>query len=245
MGEFNEKVVLITGAAGVIGREASKRFKEEGALLVLIDNDSRSLENLKTYITEDEDTLFIEADCTDETQVQNYTRKAVELFGGIDIFVHCVGFPSKAGLIPSLEIQDFEEVFNTNILAALYNYKNIYPVMEKQSSGSILFIGAISSLRATEQLSCNVSANHALLGFMKSASLEAALTGVRVNAIIPTPVDGTTSNQTNGLGISNESPIGRHVTSKEIAESILFYSSTRASYINGNIHLIDGGYMVK
>jgi NAD(P)-dependent dehydrogenase (short-subunit alcohol dehydrogenase family) len=235
MGEFSEKVVLITGAAGIIGRETSKRFKEEGALLVLVDKDHNALEILKTYITADEDTLFIHADCTDETQVQDYTKKAVELFGGIDIFVQCIGFTSKTGLIPSLEVQDFEEVFNINMLSAVYNYKYIFPVMERQKIGSVLFIGPITGIRTASQLSCHAVANHALLGFMKAAALEAALTGVRVNAIISTPVTETT--------IDNQ-PTGRYITTKNIVDSVLFYSSAKkASYINGHTHLIDGGNM--
>lgn len=256
MSEFKEKIVLITGAAGTIGRETSRRFKNERAILVLIDKDKEKLAELKSYIGENQDILYIEADCTDEEQVKQYVQKTVELFGGIDVFVHFVGITGTVGPITSLEVEDFDKSFKTDIISAFFNHKYIYPVMEKQKSGSILYISASAGVRGIPNFACFTAANHGLLGLMKSTALEAALSGVRVNAIVPAPVDSPVMREVEKQifpenpeiaqqQIINKLPLGRYLTSEEIAESVLFFSSARASYINGNAHSMDGGYMVK
>jgi NAD(P)-dependent dehydrogenase (short-subunit alcohol dehydrogenase family) len=256
MSEFNDKVVLVAGAAGAIGREACRRYKEEGAILILIDNNAENLQQLKSYIGEDENTLYLEADCTDEEQVKQYVNKTVELYGSIDVFVHCIGVVGKVGPTHLLEKEDLDEVFQTNFVTAFLNHKYIYPVMEKQNYGSMLYVTALYAFYAVPHLTCYTFIYHAMNGFLKTAALEAAVTGVRVNALAPATTESPlmkdfekklfpSDPELGKQQILSYLPMARYVRPDEIAESILFCTSSKTNYLHGETHIIDGGYVVK
>lgn len=254
--EFYEKVVMITGAAGTIGKIICKRFQKEGATLILIDNNEEKLEELKSSLDTPTNTLFIQADARDEKQVEEYVRKSVEFFGGIDVLVHCVGTYGK--IVPSRDISklDMMDVYETNVVTSVLNYKHVYPVMERQKKGSILFISAVFGSRGIPFFSPYATASHALLGFMKSAALESAPAGVRVNAVCPAPTNSSMMEEVEKeVVIGNPHmthhnilsliPFGRYVEPEEVAEFILFLASDRASFATGGSYAVDGGMLAK
>lgn len=254
--DFHEKIVMITGAAGAIGKALSKRFQEEGAILVLIDKDKKNLDELKDCLPIDVEALYFHADCANEEEVKHYVNKTVDLYGGIDAFVHCVGITGEANPSVSLKASHLMEVYQSNVITAFLNYKYVFPIMQKQRCGSILFTSAIFGIRGMPHFAAYSTACHALLGFMKSVSLEAALTGVRINALLPAPTNSPVMKEvekslfpsdpdTGREHIIGFLPYGRYVEPEEIAESAVFISSHRAKYINGASHMIDGGMSAK
>ncbi|MCH5585188.1 SDR family oxidoreductase [Shimazuella sp. AN120528] len=254
--DFHDKVVMITGAAGAIGKVLSKRFHEEGAILVLIDKDKESLDALKNFLPKDVEALYFHADCANEEMVEHYVNKTVDLFGGIDAFVHCVGITGDVKPATTLDTSHLMEIYQSNVITAFLNYKYVYPVMQKQRYGSILFTSAVFGIRGLPHFAAYSTACHALLGFMKSVALEAALTGVRINALIPAPTNSPVMEEVEKALFPSDPdigrkhilgflPFGRYVEPEEIAETAVYMSSHRAKYINGTSHIIDGGMLAK
>jgi NAD(P)-dependent dehydrogenase (short-subunit alcohol dehydrogenase family) len=248
---------MITGAAGAIGRVLSKRFQEEGATLVLIDNNKERLDELESsYLSKKTEALFFHADCSNEEEVKQYVDKTVELFGGIDAFVHCVGITGD--IIPATDLSTVHmfDIYQSNVVTAFLSYKYVFPVMKRQRYGSILFISAVFGIRGLPHFAAYSTASHALLGFMKSVALESALTGVRVNAVIPAPTNSPVMEEVERALFPSDPkigraqilgflPYGRYVEPEEIAEAVLYMSSSKTKYINGTSHIIDGGMLAK
>lgn len=255
--EFQDKVVMITGAAGAIGKALCKRFHEEGALLVLVDCNKEQLDKLKSdYLPHDSEALYFHADCANEEEVQKYVEKTVDFFGGVDVFVHCAGIVGSIKEADNLSEKEIMVAFQTNIMSVFLNYKYVLPVMKKQQNGSILLLASVHALRGVPYHSLYAMTSHAILGFMKTAALECAHSGVRINTIIPAPINSPfmekvekalfpSNPQLGREQIHSYLPFGRYAEPEEIAESVLFVSSDRAKYIHGTSHIIDGGFLAK
>jgi NAD(P)-dependent dehydrogenase (short-subunit alcohol dehydrogenase family) len=208
------------------------------------------------YLPHDSEALYFHADCVDEAEVQKYVEKAVDLFGGIDAFVHCVGISGAIKEADNLSASEMMIAIQINIMSAFLNYKYVLPVMKKQQNGSILFFASLYGFRGVPYNAIYSMTSHAILGFMKTAALECAHSGVRINAIVPAQTNSPMMEETEKalfpsnpqLGrkhIQSYLPYGRYVEPEEIAESVLFLSSHRAKYIHGTSHIIDGGFLAK
>lgn len=255
--DFKDKVVLITGAAGAIGKVVSKRFQEEGALLSLIDIDQEKLTSLELeYLSHSpSDTLFTLADARDEQQVQQYVQKTVDIFGNIDVLVHCIGISGEIALASEQTIKNMKDIYDINVITAFLNYKAVLPFMQKQGSGSIVFISGIYGSRGVPYFSAYSTACHALLGFMRSASLECINFGIRLNAVSPSPTNSPMMHEIEKKlspdpqlareQIVGLMPYGRYVEPEEIVETILFLASDKANYTTGSNYRIDGGMTTK
>jgi NAD(P)-dependent dehydrogenase (short-subunit alcohol dehydrogenase family) len=254
--EFQDKVVMITGAAGVLGTALSKRFQKEGALLVLIDKDKEKLDELAKQLPNGSDSIFIPADCRDDEQVKLYVDKTVDMLGTIDVLINCVGIYGPISQASDISSHYMMDVYETNVVTSFLNYKYVLPVMQKRRSGCILFVSAVFGLRGLPFFSAYSTVSHALLGFMKSAALDCVTSGVRVNAVIPAPMKSTMMEEIEEIlypdnpirgreQILGLLPMGRYLEADEVTESVLFLASDRARYITGTSHIIDGGMTAK
>jgi NAD(P)-dependent dehydrogenase (short-subunit alcohol dehydrogenase family) len=254
--EFKNKVVMITGAAGVLGTTLSKRFQKEGAILVLIDKDKEKLDELAKQLPNGSDSFFIPADCRDDEQVKQYVGKTVEMLGSVDILINGVGVCGPITQASDIAPHYMMDVFETNVFTAFLNYKYVLPVMQKQRSGSILFVSAVFGMRGLPFFSVYSTVSHALLGFMKSAALDCVTSGIRVNAVVPAPMKSTMMDEVEEILFPNDPikgreqilgllPMGRYLEPEEAADSILFLVSDKAKYITGTSHVIDGGMTAK
>nr|WP_255724594.1 SDR family oxidoreductase [Shimazuella soli] len=247
---------MITGAAGTLGTSLSKRFQEEGAILVLIDKDNDKLDELKEKLPIGSDSIFIPADCRDDEQVKLYVNKTVDLLGSIDVLINCVGIYGPITQASDISSHYIMDTFETNVLTSFLNYKYVLPVMQKQHSGCILFVSAVFGLRGLPFFSAYSMVSHALLGFMKSAALDCVSSGVRVNAVIPAPMKSSMMDEVEKILFPDDPmmgrqqilsllPMGRYLEADEVTESILFLASDKAKYITGTSHIIDGGMTAK
>jgi NAD(P)-dependent dehydrogenase (short-subunit alcohol dehydrogenase family) len=251
--EFEGKVVLITGACGAIGREATRRFLEEGALVVLVDHDQEKLKRLEhEYRYETEDVLCLYGDARNEQEVAAYIKRAADIFDEIDMLVHCVGMTGAVGQPSMLSKEDFMDFYETNVVTAFLNYKYVLPVMQKKQKGSILFLSSFLAHRSVPFFSTYSVAYGALSALMKAATADCAPMGIRVNSICMAPVESPLMDQIEKVVSAehppfarqqflNFIPFNRYVKVEEVVDHILFLSSDRASYINGAEHFIDSG----
>lgn len=248
---FEGKVVLITGAAGGIGRETARLFADQGAKLVLVDVDQRVIEKIASEL-EIDDYLALSADVSSEEQVKNFVQLTKEKYGKIDVFFNNAGVGVKFGRITDITAEELDKVLNVNVKGVFYGLKHVLAVMLEQRSGSIVNTSSVNGVSGSPGLAAYSATKHAVIGLTKTVALECAGTGIRINAICPGPVDTpmihslaemkTPGNpeQTREF-YEQRIPLKRYAQPKEIAELVLFLSSAKASYITGSVYRIDGG----
>lgn len=248
---FEEKVVLITGATGGIGKETARLFAKQGAKLALVDLDHKALEWLAKEL-ELEDYLLQTADVTSEEQVKNFVQQTKKKYGKIDVFFNNAGIEGKVAPITETSSEDLDKVLNVNIKGVFFGLKHVMAIMMEQRSGSIINSSSITGLKGSVGLAPYSASKHAVLGLTKTASLESAEMGIRVNAICPGYVDTRMMqaieggkgpehvNQMRDRALAKV-PMKRYAQPEEIAELVLFLASDHASFITGSHYVVDGG----
>ncbi|MES1038852.1 SDR family oxidoreductase [Peribacillus simplex] len=252
---FSEKVVIVTGAAGGIGKETVKGFAEEGAKVVLVDLNQETLESTaKDLNLTDGQYLLVVADVTKEEDVERYVAKTIDTFERIDVFFNNAGIEGKILPITEYPTDVFESVLNVNVMGVFYGLKHVLRVMKEQKSGSIINTSSISGLNGISGVSAYIASKHAVNGLTKTAALEMAPYGVRVNNINPSTVDTRIMRtfeeaaSPDDVAAAREAftqaiPLARYGTPEDIANLVLFLASDKASFITGTDHRIDGGQL--
>lgn len=240
-------VVLITGALTGIGRAAALAFAREGSRIVIAgrrDDAGRQLETeLRALGVE---VAFILADVRHEDEVRSLVDQAVERFGRLDAAVNNAGTEGHPGPVTQQTAETYAATFDTNVLGTLLSMKHEMRVMQAQGSGSIVNISSSYGHQGAAGASVYVASKHAVEGMTKSAALEAASFGVRVNAVAPGPTDTGMLDRFTGTperkaGLVAGVPLGRMGTPEEIARAIVFLASDGASFVTGQILTVDGG----
>ncbi|VUC37207.1 unnamed protein product [Clonostachys rosea] len=262
-------VALVTGAASGIGEECAKSFVEEGCVGVIfadIDLD-RAEEAAESALASVNSTsarsrvLALKVDVSDPTSVDSMVSKAVGAFGRIDYCVHSAGVgaqqPSSILNMSSAEFEDSQSINITgtfNVIKAVGRQMVTQtPLAEttrrgaKMSRGSIVALASCHSFAAARNLSQYITSKHAVLGLTRSAALDLASHGIRVNAVCPGWVDTPmVSKAASGIPeirnyIEKLVPFGRMAETQEVSEVVLFLSSSRASFVTGAAWVVDGG----
>jgi NAD(P)-dependent dehydrogenase (short-subunit alcohol dehydrogenase family) len=240
-------VVLITGALTGIGRAAAFAFAREKARIVV---SGRRAEEGRTLAAElsalGTEADFIQADVRFEDEVRNLVDGAVARFGRLDVAVNSAGSEGESAPVMEQTPERYAAVFDTNVLGTLLSMKHELRVMSAQGSGSIVNISSTMGSRGLAGASIYVASKHAVEGLTKSAALEAAAFGVRVNAVAPGPVETAmlnrlTVNAERKAAFLTGVPLKRAGTPEEIADAILFVSSDKSSFMTGEILRVNGG----
>jgi NAD(P)-dependent dehydrogenase (short-subunit alcohol dehydrogenase family) len=242
-------VVLVTGALTGIGRATALAFARQGAAVVVSgrrDEAGHALAGeLRTLGARAE---YLHADVRHEADVRSLVDQIVERFGRLDVAVNNAGTEGHLGAITDQSADNYEATFSTNVLGTLLSLKHEMRVMLGQGSGSIVNLSSIAGHVGIAGASVYVASKHAVEGLTKSAALEGAASGVRVNAVAPGPV--ATDMLERFVGGSEEAKAGflstvparRAATSDEIAQTIVFLASDGARYLTGQSIAVDGGY---
>lgn len=247
--DFENKVVLITGAAGGIGIAAARKFAEQGARIALVDLSREALEVAAADLPE---ALLLAANVADEDDVKAYVAKTVETFGRIDVFVNNAGINGDFKPITEQTVENYQKVLNVNVLGVALGLKHVIKQMQAQGGGAVVNTASNGGLLGAPGMSAYVASKHAVIGINKSVALEVAGDGIRVNAVCPSGVDTQMmrSIETNAMkGHEDEArkkfessvPLGRYAEADEIADLMLFLASDKASFITGAYYRIDGG----
>ena len=240
-------VVLITGALTGIGRATALAFAREGARIVVSgrrDEAGHALtEVLRRFGVEAE---FIRADVRHEGDVRDLIDKTVARFGRLDAAVNNAGTEGNAGPVTEQTPESYAATFDTNVLGVLLSMKHEMRVMQGQGSGSIVNLSSTMGQRGAPGASLYTASKHAVEGLTKSAALEGASSGIRVNAVAPGPVETGMLNRFTGsaerkAGLVAGVPLKRAGTPEEIADAIVFVASRKASFITGQIINVNGG----
>ena len=244
---MSSPVVLITGALTGIGRATAVAFAKDGARVVASgrrEAEGKALEaELRSLGAE---AAFIRADVRREDDVSSLIDQTVARFGRIDAAVNAAGTEGQPGPVTEQTAESYAATFDTNVLGTLLSMKHELRVMQAQGSGSIVNISSTYGHEGGAGASVYVGSKHAVEGMTKSAALEAASSGVRINAVAPGPIETGMLNRFTGTAerkaaLLKTVPLGRVGDPDDIARTAVFLASEKASFITGQILTVDGG----
>ncbi len=242
-------VVLITGALTGIGRATALAFAQEGARIVV---SGRREEEGKKLVGElrklGAESEFQRADVRHEQDVRALVDMTVERFGRLDIAVNNAGTEGTPGPVTEQTAESYAATFDTNVLGVLLSMKHELRVMLSQGSGSIVNVSSAYGSIGAAGAAVYVASKHAVEGMTKSAALEVAGTGVRVNVVAPGTTDTGmltrfTDTDANKAALVSTVPVKRLAKPEEIANVIVFVASAGASYMTGASIPVDGGML--
>jgi NAD(P)-dependent dehydrogenase (short-subunit alcohol dehydrogenase family) len=245
------KVALVTGAASGIGRAALLAFAREGARVLASDLDAARGEQAAEQVrAAGGEARFVAADVTDEAAVEALVRAALDAFGRLDCALNNAGITGATGLLQDIGREGFERTLTVNLTSVFLCMKHELRVMRAQGSGAIVNTSSGAGVVPAPGLSPYCASKHAILGLTRTAAVENARSGVRVNAICPGSVDtpmlrAFMQDPEAERMIRASQPGGRLGTPEEIAEAAVWLCSDRASFVSGASLLVDGAAVAR
>jgi NAD(P)-dependent dehydrogenase (short-subunit alcohol dehydrogenase family) len=242
-------VVLITGALTGIGRATAIAFAQEGARVIVSGrHDEAGLKLVSELRSLDAEAEFVRVDVRHDDDVRSLVDKTVARFGRLDIAVNNAATEGPRGLVTEQTAESYAATFDTNVLGVLLSMKHELSVMLPQGSGSIVNVSSAYGSIGAPGASVYVASKHAVEGLTKSAALEVAGTGVRVNVVAPGTTDTGmltrfTNTDENKAALVSTVPVKRLAAPEEIAHVIAFVASPNASYMTGASIPVDGGML--
>lgn len=253
--KLQDKVVIITGASGVIGKATAKAFAEEGSKLVLVDLTLDQLEKVAEELALEKDRyLLVAADVTKEEDVERYVQLARDTFGRIDVLFNNAGIEGEVSDIKDTTLENMKRVLDVNVNGVFLGLKHTLRVMVEQGYGSIINTASDAGISCAPGLGAYVASKHAVIGLSKTAAIEVADQGVRVNAICPSSInsrlmrsleEGSGDPEKARKEYESKIPMKRYGEPEEVAQVVLFLASDRASFVTGSHYNVDGGRLAK
>lgn len=248
MNNFTNKVVLITGAGNGIGRATALAFAQQHAKVVVSDISVKDGEQtLALILSAGGNASFIPCDVTQDADVQALIEGTVATYGQLDIAFNNAGIEIEQGKLANGDEDTYDKIMEVNVKGVWRCMKYQIPVMLNQPSSAIVNTASIAGLGAAPKMSIYSASKHAVIGLTKSAAVEYAKKGLRVNAVCPAVID-TDMFRRAALGdpkkaeyVKNMHPVGRIGQAKEVAAAVLYLCSPDAGFTTGVALPVDGG----
>jgi len=251
MARFQGMTVLVTGAAGGFGLRAAERFAAEGARLVLSDIDPAKLEEAAADLQSE--TTSLAGDIADETLSQQLVELAFSRFGRLDVAINNAGIVHDFMKLPQTPSNVARRVFDVDLLGMFFALKHQIPALERQHrekgiKSAIVNIASVAGIAGAPKLAVYAAAKHGVVGLTRSAAIECATKGVRINAVCPS--FARTAMVTDVLGTDDSAaeadltrgvPMRRLAEVDEILEVVLFAADPKNSFMTGQALAADGG----
>jgi NAD(P)-dependent dehydrogenase (short-subunit alcohol dehydrogenase family) len=240
---FQDRVVLVTGAASGIGLVTASRFAAEGARVVLADRNRAGAEAAAADIGQRASAFGV--DVTDPAACEAMVAHAVRTFGGLHIACNNAGVPSSIGdAFEDFAVAEWDRLIATNLSAVYYAMRAEVPALKASRGTAIVNTASVASLVAAPGMAAYVASKHGVAGLTKASALDLIAHGIRVNAVCPgmvdTPMVAGAPPEVRAA-MEAQAPIGRMATAEEVAEAVLFLASDAASYMCGTLLTVDGG----
>lgn len=240
---------LVVGADSGIGLACAQAIAGAGARLVMAGLNQAEGDKIAASIAREtgSEVSYVQVDVRDEKQVASMVDKAVARLGGLDIAMNNAGIPGTANEVQNITAEDFDNLFAINVRGAWLGMKYEIPHMLKAGKGSIINLASTASLGGIPYVAHYGASKHAVAGLTKSAALELATRGIRVNAIAPGPVDTgllhgmRASRAAAGHPSTAKVPMDRVAQPMEMSGAVLWLASDASSFVTGAIISIDGG----
>lgn len=253
MKRLEDKVVIITGATGGIGRAAVELFINEGANVVMVDLNEDALIEVSNKINSNKLSYF-QGDVSILADNKRAVELAIERHGGLDVFIANAGVAGDVQPITEYDEETFDKVMAVNAKGPFLGLKAAIPHMSERGGGSFVVTSSVAGVTGASLLSPYVMSKHAVVGLIKSAAKECADMNIRVNSVNPSPVETNMMRVLeDGMNDTNEEdnpktqieqtiPLKRYAEPIEIANLLLFLSGDESEFITGSVHMIDGGF---
>lgn len=247
---FKDKVVIVTGAAFGIGRATALAFAKRGARLLLADV-SDCTETIDLVKAEGAEAAAIACDVSDAIQVQAMVNEAVKIYGRIDYACNNAGIEGQAGMTAECTEDNWNRTIGVNLTGTWLCMKYELLQMLRQGNGSIVNMSSVAGLVGFENSPAYVASKHGLIGLTRTAALEYAKSGIRVNAICPGVIHTPMVDRVTGKDKAVEKqfadmePIGRLGRPEEVAEAVMWLCSDASSFVTGHALTVDGGWVAR
>lgn len=250
---FENQVALVTGAASGLGLATAKAFAESGAAVVLADWDEKEVQSAAKGLSDrGHKTLAVCCDVSDDAQVEAMMNQTIATFGRLDAAYNNAGVQGVLAETADSPREDYDRVMGVNLRGVWSCMKFELRQMKKQGSGAIVNCSSIGGITGSPRRGTYQASKHGVIGLTKSAALEYAAQGIRINAVCPgiilTPMaeQMMAGGQTEALNaMVKEVAIGRFGRPEEIANAVLWLCSPFASLVVGHALVVDGGYTIR
>ncbi len=250
---FENQVALVTGAGSGLGLATAKAFAESGASVALADWNEKTVRSAAEELAaQGHKTLAIHCDVADDAQVEAMVEQTVATFGRLDAAYNNAGVQNIVAETADATREDYDRVMAINLRGVWSCMKFELRQMRKQGSGAIVNCSSLGGLVGGAGRGTYHAAKHGVLGLTKSAALEYAARGIRINAVCPGLIQTPMSDQMVAAGqadalreMMKDIPIGRVGRAEEIADAVLWLCSSAASLVVGHALAVDGGYTIR
>ena len=251
MGRLSDKVAIITGGAGGIGRAAGRLFCAEGANVLLVDVSEAALKDAAKEIGSNRVSYCV-GDVTQPADNDLFVRVAQERYGGVDTFLANAGIEGIVKPITEYDVDVFDKVIAVNVRGVWLGLKSVIPALKARGGGSIVITSSVAGVGGAPGVSAYVTSKHAVIGMMRTAALECAPFNIRVNTVNPSPVE-TRMMRSLEEGFSpgnaaatkemmkSQIPLQRYGMPDDIAKLMMFLASDDSTFITGSVYMADGG----
>lgn len=249
---FDGKVALVTGGSFGIGRATAVAFAKRGAKVVVADwMEDKENETIKLIKNAGSDGLFVQCDVSSGTEVRNMIEKAIARFGRLDYAFNNAGIEGATANTHECTEENWDKVVGINLKGIWLCMKNEIRCMLKQGKGMIVNCASVAGLIGFPGLPAYVVSKHGVVGLTKTAALEYAKQGIRINAVCPGVIKTPMIDRVTGKDKEVEKqytemePVGRMGNPEEVAEAVVWLCSDPASFVTGIAMPVDGGWIAK
>ena len=252
MGELSGKVAFVTGASAGIGRAAAMALAAEDAAVVVADVDTARGEEVAAEIRDKGGrAFFVRTDVSDDAQVAAAISETVKTFGGLDLAFNNAGIEGVQAITHECTHENWTRTLAVNLTGVWQCMRHEIPAMLERGGGSIVNNSSVAGLVGFNGIPAYAASKHGILGLTKTAALEYAEQGIRVNAVCPGVIDTEMIERFTGhqpdfeAALLATEPVGRLGRPEEIADAVVWLCSSRASFVTGQAIAVDGGFVAR
>lgn len=249
--KLKDRVAIVTGSGNGIGCAIALEMAREGAKVVVSDIvEDCGMDTVEMIKREGGEAIFVMADMGNEADIDKLVTKTVDTFGRVDILVNNAGISGGLAFLTDITADDWDQLMAVNLKGPFLASKRVFPEMAKNGKGNIINIASMASTAAGRGGLPYTASKHGLLGFTKQLSMMVGQAGIRVNAVLPGPIDTAMIQRV--LAVPEHpvsmkikaSPSARAGKAEEVAKVVAFLASDDSSYVHGAAFEVDGGYTI-